>query len=1082
MTMRERVWRFLMLAGVLFPASTVMSVDLLGQGTAALVGTVTDASGAIVPATTINLSHGATGLDREVMSNASGIYTAELLQIGQYRVEASKTGFTTFIQEGLVLNTGDRKTLDIRLEIGAVDDEITVTSAGPLIQAASGDISDVITGEQITELAVNGRNFVTLATLTTGVSNNLPDQPGVGVIGNTGGLNINGMHGSYLRITLDGAENQNTGSYEALISYPALDSIAEFRVLTSNYSAEYGGAAGGGQISTVTKSGTTDFHGSVYEFLRNNEFDARNFFAPTVRPLRYNNFGWTLGGPIVKNKDFFFFSQEWRKTRTASQLRTRVPSERERNGDFSSTLSAFTGQLLVLKDPETELPFPNNTIPAARINNNAKLLLDLWPLPNFVDPNNKFINTFTASSAPIDVRQEIIKWDHNFTANHRLMLRYIQDENTTTSVPVQWSATNLPHLKSVMSNPGRNVVVRYTAVISPTLLNEFSFTWSRGVVDVSLVGPFEKPAGLTIKELFPENRANRAPNLLVGGWANVHTGGFPWGNNSNQLTWSDTVTRISGNHSLKVGAYWLYNYRDESLFADTQGSFTFTGQFAGDAVGELLLAKPARYSEADFQPIGHWDFNQIEMFIQDDWKVAPNFTLNLGLRYYYWSPFEEREHRMTSFDPAKFDAAKAATLDPVSGRLLTQPDPLNGLLLAGQNGVPDTLYGGNYLNNVSPRVGFAWDFIGNGKTVLRGGFGMGYYHPEGTFNLTSNPPWQNQQTINLPSLDDPAGGIPAPSFPRAMQILQGYWSPRTAQWSVGIQHEVAANFMAEVAYVGSKGWRLPIRGDINQPGRVEGFDYDPRINEGALALDSFRQYPGYGWLSRAVDTARSNYHSLQLSLMKRLFAGLQFNLGYTWSKAEAAGGGRNGSAEAYATQDNYNLEAEYGPAAWDRRHVFVADYIWELPFLKKGTVGKIFGGWQISGITLAQTGAPSTARLAFPNLGLTTRATVNGPIKYPKNFNQWFLPDALEKPGPGFFGKSSLYSIYQPGMINFNMSVFKNHRINESVNFQLRFEFFNLFNHTNWTNVDTALGSPNIGKVNGARDPRIIQLGARVSF
>lgn len=1085
----ECLVRFILLVAFVAGLATVNS---LGQGTATLIGTVKDQSGAVVVDASIRLLHKPTGTERSVVSNQSGVFTAELLLIGEYKIEASKAGFKTLIQDGLILNTGDRKSLDLVLDIGSVGQQVTVTGAGSLLQTQSSEVSNVITGEKITELAVNGRNFITLATLTTGVSNNLPDQPAVGVIGGIDGLNIGGMHGSYLRVTVDGAENQNTGSYVQLTTYPALESLAEFQILTSNYSAEYGGAAGGGQIMTVTKSGSQNFHGSLYEFLRNDAFDARNFFSPTVTPLKYNNFGWTLGGPLFipgkynqsKTKDFFFFSQEWRRIRTSADVRTRAPNANEINGDFSNTLSAFTGQPLVLMDPSTGQPFQNNQIPQPRINLNAQLLLGLWPSPNFADPNNKLVNLFAHSSAPVNARQETIRWDHNISEKHRIMVRYIQDSNVTTSVPVQWSPDSLPNLKTVMTNPSKSAVIRYTALISPTLLNEASFAWSRQIVNVALEGPFAKPPGLTIQELFPENRANRAPDTYLAGWANFSTGSFPWANNANALTWTDTLTLIRGSHSIKLGGLFLHNYRDESLFGSTQGAYTFSGQFSGDAVGDMLLGMPASYAEADVQPVGHWNFNQIEGFAQDDWKASRRLTLNLGLRYYYWGPFEERQHRMTDFDPSHFDPQKAATLDSTSGQILTQPDPLNGLVLAGQNGAPNNLYGGKYLNNVSPRLGFAWDLIGTGKTVIRGGFGLGYYHSEGAFLLTSNPPYQSQQTVNTPNFDDPSQGSAAPIFPPSLQTLMGYWSPRVAQWSVGVQHQIAQNLVAKAAYVADRGWRLPIRQDINQPGRVSGFDFDPNINPGTLALNSFRPYQGYGSILQAVDRARSDYRSLQFSVEKRFSAGLQFNAGYTWSLARGIGGGRNGSVESYAVQDAYNLEGEYGPLAWDRRHVLVANYIWQLPFLKngKGFVRKAVGGWEISGIVLAQSGAPSTAGLAFPNLGLTRRATITGSIKYPKKFNEWFDPSALSKPAAGFFGDSSLYSIYGPGMINWNVSVFKNHQITETTNLQLRFEFFNVLNHTNWTNVDTNLGSPTIGTVQGARDPRIIQLGARLSF
>jgi len=1077
----------------------IAPVSALGQDTASLVGTITDPSGAVVTGVSVTLVNKATGVQRVVSSNESGVYTAELLKIGDYKVTVSKPGFQTFVNDGIHLDAADRKSLDFSLKVGDVAEHVTVNSVGETVQTQSSDVSEVIGERRITELAVNGRNFLTLATLTTGVSNNLPDQPAVGVIGGMDGLNVSGLHGSYLRVTVDGAEDQNTGSYVQLTSYPALESLSEFKILANNYSAEYGGAAGGGQIIAITKSGTQDFHGSAYEFLRNDGLDARNYFAPTVTPLKYNNFGWTFGGPIFipgkynqsKTKDFFFFSQEWRRIRTSSQIRTRVPTSAELNGDFSNTLNAFNGQPLVLTDPQTGQPFANNQIPPQSINSNAQLLLGLWPTPNFVDPNNPFVNEFGQSSAPVNARQDTIRWDHNISEKQRIMARYTHDANTTTSVPTQWSPSTLPSISTVMDNPSRIMAFRYTNLINPNLLNEASFTWSRQIVDVGLVGSYQKPPGLTIQQLFPHNdansldqaRTNKAPDVYVAGYANFSTGSFPWANNANALDFSDTVTKIWRQHSIKFGGLWLHNYRDESLMGTTQGAYTFTGQFSGDALADMLLGMPASYSETDVIPNGHWTFNQIEGFVQDDWKATRRLTLNLGLRYYYWGPLQERQNRMTGFDPSRFDQSQAATLDPTSGRIVTQPDPLNGLVLAGQNGAPKNLYGGSYLNNVSPRIGFAWDVTGSGKTAIRAGYGLGYYHPEGTFNLTSNPPYENTQTVNTPNFDDPSQGVPAPIFPPSLQVLQNYWSPRVAQWSVGIQRELTPTIVAKAAYVGTRGWRLPIRVDINQPGPVGGDQFDPAINAGTQALDSFRPFQGYGQILDAVDKARSDYRSLQLSLQKK-FSGLQFDAGYTWSLARGIGGGRNGSTEAYSEQNARDVEGEYGPLAWDRRHVFIGDYVWELPFLRnrRGLMPTVLGGWEITGITMIQTGPPSTAGLVLPNSGLAKRATITGSISYPQKFKEWFDPSVLQRPAPGSFGESSLFSIYQPGMVNFNVSVFKNHHITERTNLQLRFEFFNVFNHTNWTNVDTNLGSPTVGTVQGARDPRIIQLGARLGF
>jgi hypothetical protein len=1067
-----------------------------GQATGTIVGTIKDTAGAVIPGATVKLTHLGTGLARQVVTNDDGRYVAEALAIGTYEITAEMSGFKRFTHKAVKLDVADRLSIDIVMEVGAITEVVTVEAAPPVVQKETGALNYFISGPQITELAVNGRNFVQLAQLVPGASNlSRSDQIGVGI---TGSKNVafNGLGQGYSGWLLDGAQNTDVGNQNSLHTYPAMESIGEFRILSSNYSAEFG-TAGSANVLAVTKSGTREFHGSAYEFFRNDVLDARNFFAPRRAPLRYNNFGYTVGGPFYipgkynksRDKDFFFWSQEWRRIRRGTTLQAQTPTEAMRRGDFSELLNPsnpFTRSSVQILDPTTNQPFPGNIIPSDRINPNARLLMDqVIPLPT---RTGQALNYAASPSVPTNFRQELIRGDHNFNERVTLMVRYVQDTFDDTPVTTLWAGSAFPTVNATIATPGKNFIAKLTHAISPKTLNEFNFNIAANKIDIVLNGPATRPSGLRIAEVFPENRANRIPNIgFSQGWGGISLGSWPWNNKNQVYTWSDTFGHIAGSHSLKIGGHYQWQIKDQDAFGPTHGNFSFNGSFTRNAIADFLLGLPNFYSELDVQRTGRYRYNQFEAFFQDDWKASPRLTLNLGVRWFGIPHIFEKDNAVTTFVPERWSASRAPTVNPDGTIVPGSGDILgNGIVQAGQ-GIPRGLVK-DYWNTFAPRLGFAWDPWGTGKTVIRGGYGIGYYRVEGNdiYDFVNNPPFARTVNIFNPPLANHGGGTAAPPRPISLFALDfQYKVPMAQTFSLGIQRELFKDTGLEIAYVGSRGTHLDHARNINQPLRAGGFDFDPRLNANAISQDSIRPFIGWSTIRQAENTGSSTYHSLQVNFDKRFSDGLKFQVAYTFSRGIGDVFDSNGRSVNALPQDSYNLRAERGLLGFDRPHNLVINYIYELPFFRDqpGLAGRILGGWQISGISTFASGPTASPGISTGRNGLANRPNLVGnQIEGPKTVEQWFNRAAFAEPAPGFFGNAGRNIIREPGINKWDMSFFKNNRITETVSLQFRAEFFNIFNHASFNGINTTFGSGAFGRVTSARDPRIVQFGLKLGF
>lgn len=1086
----------------------VLSSVALAQDTATVTGTVRDKSGAIIPNAGVTVASPATGVTVDVKSNGEGEYLAGGLTPGTYNLIVTAPGFQKYEVKGLVLRVAQKSRVDIIMQVGSVNTEIVVQGEGLTnVQTETNEEGAVITGKEITQLELNGRNFTQLITLTPGVSNQTGQDEGtVGVNGNVQ-FSVNGGRNEYNNWELDGGDNMDNGSNSTLNVYPSIEAIGEFRVLTANYGAEYG-RNGSGTIEVETKSGTNKFHGSAYDFLRNDVFNARNYFQSNVPAYKKNDYGYTFGGPIIKNKTYFFWSEEWRKDRVPSTFANIiVPSKAERQGNFNELCpNVVTGSNADCPiNPATGLPFPGNQVP---VDPNGAALLPLIPLPTGVDSNGNPI--FSQSvTLPTNWREELIRVDHDLSSNIRATFRYIHDSwNTVTPTPLWSNIGTFPTTPTSFSGPAEALVAKLTANINPTLLNEFVFSYTTDHINLVDQGPFQRPASMTIPGLFGTGTAGKLPGFqLIGGGifsgigqdTNFHPEG-PYNSNPT-YTFRDNVTKVLGKHTLIFGAYFAAAQKNELVgqlpggVGATNGFLTFDSSNSaistGNAFADLLIGNISTFSQQNIQPKYYNRYKIVEPYVQDDWHVRKNLTLNLGVRFSLFGLYHEINHDAFNFDPTKY-VQGASGINPdgsVSG------NPFNGLVQCGVNGVPEGCMK-NHLVNPAPRVGFAWDPWGDSKTSIRGGYGMFFEHTNGNESNTeslegSAPLVQVPSQSNIVGYNNIGSAIGA-AFPLAVISLPNKinW-PYIQQWHLDIEHELARNTVATVAYVGTKGTHLSQIFDLNQiqplplslnpyaPGEAIGpndcatFTTPsgvPITGQAAINLqvacgadpDPFRPFLGFSNITRIQDSGSSIYHAFQASL--RHTAGrLQLNASYTWSHSIDDSSDRFDSGFV----NSYDIAASRASSNFDQRHIFNLSYVYDLPFFNHGSglTRTLLGGWEWSGITTFSTGSPFTvangvfsdnagvangtsSTASFPDL--IGNPNTSGPTQTlgPQTAPLLLNPGAFAAPRGLTFGDAGRNSVRNPNRTNFDMALIKNFKIKESMGLEFRAEAFNVFNHT----------------------------------
>jgi Carboxypeptidase regulatory-like domain len=1108
---------------------------------ATIVGTVTDSSGAVVPNATITITNTDTGLGRSLPTNGDGQYVAPGLHIGHYDLHASASGFKIAEQKGVVLDVGNRTRIDFRLEVGNVQEKVTVEAASAVaVQTDTGEVSNLITGQQITQLATNGRSLYSLFALAPGASSIQTDRVGFTPVSGDSNVSINGQRAGHNLQLLDGGENLDRGGSSGSVM-PSIDSIAEFRNITSNYSAEYG-LSSAATITTVIKSGTKTFHASGWEFFRNDALNARNYFNPApakVAELRYNVRGFNLGGQVPfwkSHPTFFFYNMEWRGQIQGGLTNQTVPLTTTYGGNFGATvikvpLATQVSPAILAQYAADGLtpgqPFPNNTIPANLLDPNAQSLLKagIFPAPT---SGKQFIG---GNNSPTNLREEIARVDHQFTDKFSVFGHWVSEQISQTYGTTQWSGDNVPTVSDVFGNPSYSAVVHTTYIISPTLVNEAAFNYNGNRIAIIPQGLFTAPSDFAFNRLFTgPNVQDRIPSInLSGGTGTNYTSNWtPWNNKADDYQIRDDVSWTKGAHSLKIGGSWAIYKKTQDAFANTQGNFKFDGSFTGNDFADYLLGYAQQYQEDAVKISGQWNNVSWAAYVQDNWRVNNRLTLNLGLRWDGIPHTYEANQQSTNFYPNLYNPALAATFDTAghicssaadpgcagpSPGLGTSPNPIlaglqfytNGIGTGGKNGIPNGLVD-NHWANFGPRIGFAYDLTGQGKTVIRGGFGIMYDRVQGNdmYNGAVNPPGDLQPTLNNVSLSNPGTDIgtgqtiTAANLPILALGVTGidktYKPPSSYQFSAGVQQALGSSTVLNVSYVGSQGRHLNDYRAINLP---PASSLPALVASGGKGLNQLVQFPGYGGIRLAENEANAHYNSLQASLNGRIRNDLHLQVSYTLSRAiDATTSNGSGGDLNNVTNPYIGWRYDIGPSQFDRTHIAFVNFVYDVPFLRNSPsrlVKSTLSGWQVSGIVTAESGAPLDLGVS----GTTVASVINNSgmrpdriaaIRYPKTAAQWFDPSAFAAPTPGTYGNLPFDALRGPGRNNWDLSLLKNFAFTERFHMEFRAESFNAWNHTQFKGdknnggISLNQGSSNFGAVTSAFNGREFQLGVKLIF
>lgn len=1140
----------------------------LAQENATITGTVMDPSGAAVPNATIKITNMATGQIRQVTSNSSGLYVFANVGVGTYTLSASASGFQEYKKTGMVVNVAQTLEADVPLVIGSSEQSVTVEANALQVQSQTSEVSSLISGQQVTQLATNGRNVTQLAALGMGKSSNMPSFGGVNALTSANGISFNGTRSTHNIYLLDGGELNDRGCGGCFSSLPSIDALSEFQTLDSNYGPDYG-IGSGGTIAMVIKSGTKQYHGSVWEFNRNEAYAANNYFlnrAGKAKPeFRLNIPGFNFGGHLG-NKTFFFVNEEWRRLIQGSTptvqnaiMGSNFPTAGQPltynwqgQGDSAAPivpvtsdpakLSAYAADGLSSGGAFQNGATPGTVvIPANLIDQNSVLFLNQGTFPAANFGSKQYI---ASPSQPTNVREDVVRIDQTINSKFQLMGHYLHDAMSQTYYPPLWGpGGNYPTVGSAMLNPSWSSTIKLTQTYSSSLLNETTFLFSGNIIHLSPVaGPgltsFTQPSGWSATSFFPlaDNREARLPQVNLGGPLNTvwSTTYFPWKNSYFGYEPRDDVSWTHGRHQFKFGFSWLHDVKNQELQANTNGTAAFgNSTFSKDSYVNFLLGDADSWTQLQFLAGKHWVNNNYGFYGNDNWHVTQRLTLNLGLRLDVMPHAFERYNQFANFVPADYDTSlgnpvippgqpAAGTIDPSQLTVFNgQPFYLNGIREAGVNGFPRGNVQ-NYYNTWQPRVGFAYSLDSSGKTVLRAGAGTFYERVQGNdvYNAALNPPFAFQPQANNvyfsnPSISATNGANAGLSvFPSTMTTLQYHYKmPGTLMFSMGIQRELSQSVVAVVQYVGSRGWdqsvdipinTLPLTDASNPLNPFPGQPYGVRqgVATGLITPNYFRQFPGFSNITQETNESNFSYNSLQAGVRMENRHGLTVQLAYTYSHEIDEVANDLGGAS-----DPFNLAYDKGSGQFDRRHIFNANYVYSLPFFahtSSRVVHGVLSGWQFSGITIAESGSPVNSGNGViytgPDtlgLGGGTRNRPNqiGPISYPKTVDHWFSASSFGAPvapwpttgnpngGPNQgFGNARKDAVVGPGLFNFNLSLFKTFSVTERVKFELRFESFNTFNHTEFNGVDTNSGDGNFGAVTSTYDPRVLQLGGKISF
>lgn len=1089
-----------------FPVVTGAQTGTSGQ----IAGSVSDQSGAVVPDATLTATQLQTGAKRTVNSSADGNYTFVNLPIGTYSLSVTKPGFKETSISNIIVNVANITRQDVTLEAGAVNEVVNITADIVQIETQSGTVGEVVSGEQVRELPLNGRSFTQLTQLQPGVSaaNNF-DSKQKGLFGGVD-FSVNGNSGQANLFLTDGANNNDTGSNRTVLLFPSIEAIAEFRSLRNSYGPEYGQAAGA-VISIATRGGSNDFHGSLFYFGRNDALNAAEYFANATgapkNQLRRNDFGGSIGGPIIKDRLFFFFSQEWNKEIRGATRFGSVPTLLERQGNFSQPRFAGSTRCSPADTP---------VIPAANLSPAGLAVIKLFPLPN-VTNSNTCVNWSTSANSPINFRESNVRIDYNINSKNKIFGRYTQDD-WSNPYPVLfsnlWGDDAFPTVESSWTQPSKQVAVKLTTELSTTAINDvqFSYSGNRILVDPGAGADINREINTAVPGHFPTsgkvNGLDRPHPVFWGGISPYFSNSgsdlwtqTPFRNSLDIYTVRDDFSMIKGNHTLKMGFLYDRAAKDEDSGPNNEatqfwGACCQNNASWGDGGGIInLLTRGVFYgfSETDTMAVGKNRYENLEFYFGDTWKARPNVTLELGVRYsLLFEPYDVRD-KISSFDGTKYNPTRPAS-DPCNGLVVPKgTNPCAGI--AGASTPTEfsnrSLRKNNY-KNVAPRLGLAWDVFSDGKTAVRGGFGL-FFLRERTSPyfaaLTQNAPFSRsiggERTLDgTATANLSAASNGSPRFAVSPEAA----TPYSMQFNVTVGRELWKDSVLEVGYVGNRARQQLTHSDLNQvsAGNRKAAAFAANGN----AVNALRPFSNYGSIYMFEREGKADYDSMQVLFRTRFAKSFRLQMAYTFSRSRADFGlnDSNGGSSAFAVLDRTNRLLDFAESDINRPHIFVANQIYTLPNFKGQNpfVRAVFGGWEIASIIQISSGTSLTPNLNATSISFlpdpTNPATVTSfsggitglgsgvanqrPIRVESEpcylegvKGSYFNPRAWTLVGYKIGETSPTKSTcLGPATRNVDFSIYKNFAfswltksvLGEAARLQFRLELFNAFNTTNF--------------------------------